>query len=882
MADWLSTLLVLCAGLPLAAAAVTALLGPRWLRQYAHVPVVIAIGASLAVSVMLAIEVVRMQNAGASPGAPMTAAASGEESTASFERVYTLWTWANVPADPQSAGSADTNADSASGVSPNSASPAGFHVSISLRADALTAVMLVIVTAVSLLVAIYSIGYMHGDRGYSRFFATIGLFVFSMILLVTASNFVILFVAWEGVGLCSYLLIGFWYQKPEAAAAGKKAFLVNRVGDFGLLLAVFLIWTNYGTTQFHSSDRALAAFPHVTASGQTPSSATPNGVSQPDLKSIDGTSRDADAPVVLGLFDSRRVAAGDYRTGGVGLAICLLLMLSACGKSAQFPLHVWLPDAMEGPTPVSALIHAATMVTAGVYLVARCTPLFLVSPDAQLVVAAIGGFTALLAALIAMTQYDLKRVLAYSTISQLGYMFLALGSGTLAGITAGMFHLVTHAFFKALLFLGAGSVMHATGGIIDMRRLGGLRRALPVAHWTFLIGCLALAGVPPLAGFWSKDAILGAVEERAHAVGGEETHVALAMTTNADGARAEGVIAVAPPSALAASGMATEWFHLTPEQVARAYWWLFGGALFTALLTGFYTFRAYFMTFCGPMRTPMVGHSPHDDDGGHAAHPAADEHSAHDAASHSHEPAVMYAPLILLAVGAVVAGLLLDQSAFGGPHLLAEFLGRAPSLAVGAAGGHVGLEFDPLLAGLSALVALAAIGAAAYLYLGDPRDIQRLTSLLRFDWLDRVADRQWVAELRRRPWVVRLEAGANRVGLGWLAAILGTVFLLVVLLVTTPLMLLPLVSPYRLSFHKFYFDEIHSALIVWPLRGIAAVCGWLDRWLVDGTVNTVGRVPPAVGSVLRRLQTGLAPLYALSMLIGTLLLVIVWLLVPRA
>jgi NADH:ubiquinone oxidoreductase subunit 5 (subunit L)/multisubunit Na+/H+ antiporter MnhA subunit len=353
------------------------------------------------------------------------------------------------------------------------------------------------------------------------------------------------------------------------------------------------------------------------------------------------------------------------------------------------------------------------------------------------------------------------------------------------------------------------------------------------------------------------------------------------MVKNADGAREDGEIGVVFRSAKPASGVVSEWFHLTPEQVARVYWWLFGGALFTALLTGFYTFRAYFMTFCGPMRTPVVGHSPHDDDEGHAARAATDEHSENNTASHSHEPTVMYAPLILLAVGAVVAGLLLDQSAFGGPHLLAEFLARSPSLSFGAAGGHVGLEFDLLLAGLSALVALAAIGAAAYLYLGDPRDIQRLTSVLRFDWLDRVADRQWVAELRRRPWVIGLEAGANRVGLGWLAAIVGNVFLLVVLLVTTPLMLLPLVSPYRLSLSKFYFDEIYAALIVWPLRGIAAVCGWLDRWLVDGTVNTVGRVPPAVGSVLRRLQTGLAPLYALAMLMGTLLLVVVWLLVPR-
>ena len=351
-----------------------------------------------------------------------------------------------------------------------------FHIDVVLRADPLTAVMLATVTFISLLVAVYSIGYMHGDPGYWRFFTYIGLFVFSMTMLVSVSNFVMLYVFWEAVGLCSYLLIGFWFQKPEAAAAGLKAFLVNRVGDFGFALGIFLLWTTYGTLDFHDP----------LAGGTGP-------------------------PGILGQTMLRDPSL--YVGGGVATAICLLLLLGACGKSAQFPLHVWLPDAMEGPTPVSALIHAATMVTAGVYMVARCTPLFAASADARHVVAAIGGFTALLAALIAVSQTDLKRILAYSTISQLGYMFLALGAGTLAGISAGMFHLVTHAFFKALLFLGAGSVMHAMGGVIDIRQLGGLRRRLPTTHWTFLFGCLALAGIFPFAGFWSKDAILAAVRQ---------------------------------------------------------------------------------------------------------------------------------------------------------------------------------------------------------------------------------------------------------------------------------------------------------------------------------------------------------------------------------
>jgi len=413
-------------------------------------------------------------------------------------------------------------------------------VAIALRADPLSAVMLVTVTLVSLVVAIYSVGYMHGDPGYWRFFTYIGLFVFSMTMLVSASNFVLLYVFWEAVGLCSYLLIGFWYHKPEAAAAGKKAFLVNRVGDFGFALGVFLIWTTYGTLDFHDT---------AATRGAQPPSAVQSHPTQP------GAAVPQVSPGVLGQW--RLAEPGHFVGGSVGTAICLLLLLGACGKSAQLPLHVWLPDAMEGPTPVSALIHAATMVTAGVYMVARCAPLFAASPDAQQAVAAIGGLTALVAAVIAFTQNDLKRILAYSTISQLGYMFLGMGAGTASGSVAGMFHLVTHAFFKSLLFLGAGSVMHAMGGVIDIRRVGGLRRRMPVTCWSFLIGCLALAGVVPLAGFWSKDAILAAVRERASA------------------------------------GDASAFY--------QGLYWL---ALATAAMTAFYAFRAFFLVFFGPEKVP--------------------------------------------------------------------------------------------------------------------------------------------------------------------------------------------------------------------------------------------------------------------------------------
>ncbi|MCH8837018.1 MAG: NADH-quinone oxidoreductase subunit L, partial [Candidatus Marinimicrobia bacterium] len=367
----------------------------------------------------------------------------------------------------------------------------GLEIRIGLMLDPLTAIMLAMVTFVSMLVAIYAAGYMRGDRGYWRFFSYIGLFVFSMTMLVSVSNFVLLYVFWEAVGLCSYLLIGFWYEKPAAAAAGKKAFLVNRVGDFGFALGLFLIWTTYGTLNFHDTKGADGTVTSAGVLGQTM-------LAQPERYHVEYHEADSQ--------DSTRSEKGSK----VLLAICLLLMLGACGKSAQFPLHVWLPDAMEGPSPVSALIHAATMVTAGVYMVARCMPLFLASEFALEVVAVVGALTALLAALIALTQTDLKRVLAYSTISQLGFMFLSLGTGSLLGVTAAMFHLFTHAFFKSLLFLGAGSVIHGLGGEQDMRKMGGLKKAMPGTHLTMLVGVLAIAGIPGLSGFFSKDEILWA------------------------------------------------------------------------------------------------------------------------------------------------------------------------------------------------------------------------------------------------------------------------------------------------------------------------------------------------------------------------------------
>src|SRR3954471_20834896 len=344
--------------------------------------------------------------------------------------------------------------------------PAGaFEVFFNLAVDNLTAVVLIVVTTIGMLVHVYSIGYMAHDPGRWRFFAYLNLFMFSMLLLVLADNFVLLFAAWELVGLSSYLLIGFWYSRRSAALAAKKAFLVNRVGDFGFALGIAAVWTTVGTLNFTTTEAGPGAFQLLPQALET----------------------------------------GAIQTWQM-TGIALLLFCGAVGKSAQFPLHVWLPDAMEGPTPVSALIHAATMVNAGVYFIARASGIFALVPGAMVVVAAIGIFTAILAASIAFTQTDIKRVLAYSTLSQLGYMFAALGVGAW---TAAIFHLMTHGFFKGLLFLDSGSVIHAVHDEQDMRRMGALWRRIPITYWTMLIGSLAIAGIPPLAGFFSKDEILG-------------------------------------------------------------------------------------------------------------------------------------------------------------------------------------------------------------------------------------------------------------------------------------------------------------------------------------------------------------------------------------
>jgi NADH-quinone oxidoreductase subunit L len=441
--------------LPLAAFLVTLILGKWFIKDKAHWIPILAMAASFGLSVAAFVQI------------------RGAE----HPFIQEFWRWIPV---------------------------AKFQVPIGIQVDQLSAIMMLVVTGVGLLIFIYSKGYMHLDPGYYRFFAYLSLFAFSMLTLVLANNFLLLYFGWEAVGLCSYYLIGFYYHKPSAAAAGKKAFLTNRVGDFGFGLAVMLIFVTFGTLQYTEVFKAIE-----------------EGVGSP----------------------------------GVMIAIALLLMMGAMGKSAQFPLHVWLPDAMEGPTPVSALIHAATMVTAGVYLVARSSVIFASAETAMMVVGIIGTFTAIFAATIGIAQNDIKKVMAYSTVSQLGFMFMALGVGAWV---AAIFHLAMHAFFKALLFLGSGSVIHALSGEQDMRKMGGLRKKIPYTYWTLMAGALALSGIFPLAGFWSKDEILGM-----NFKGGEY------------------VI------------------------------WAVG--LITAFITAFYTFRLMFMTFHGESRVdPEVAKHVHE------------------------------------------------------------------------------------------------------------------------------------------------------------------------------------------------------------------------------------------------------------------------------
>ncbi|HOE83142.1 MAG TPA: NADH-quinone oxidoreductase subunit L [Myxococcota bacterium] len=566
-------------------------------------------------------------------------------------------------------------------------------VDFALWLDPLSIVMTLVVTGIGSLIHLYSVGYMHDDPSYARYFSHLNLFLFSMLLLVLGRSLLLLFVGWEGVGLCSYLLIGFWFDDMDKAIAGKKAFIVNRIGDFGFLIAMFFLIFALGGSLDIPSLRAMVADP-------------------------------------TSIFHSNTAMV---------TAVTLLLFLGATGKSAQIPLYIWLPDAMAGPTPVSALIHAATMVTAGVYMIARLNFLYVLSPVSMAVVATVGALTAIFAASIGLVQNDIKKVLAYSTVSQLGYMVLAVGVGAFG---AGIFHLMTHAFFKACLFLGAGSVIHAMAGEQDIQKMGGLRKKMPITHITFLISTMAIAGVPLLSGFFSKDEILFS---------------ALALQHS--------------------SGTVAPWLNKL---------W-FGLAIGAALMTAIYMFRLYFLTFSGELRSPDA---------------------------HPHEsPASMTIPLIVLAIGAALAGYL--GLPIPGKNLLHNWL--APVFADGASainstGSHT-LEYA--LMGVSTVVALAGIGLAWALYRG--------------------------------PWQhVPAKLQESLAGL------------------------------YKTLVNKYYVDEAYNAVVVKPLIGGSKLLHrWVDAGLIDGiAVNGPAKALAYVGRTARRLATGDVQTYAAIFAIGIVLLVL--------
>jgi NADH-quinone oxidoreductase subunit L len=671
--------------LPLVGAVIAGFFGARFLKQQSHWPIWIGVGLSALLSLSLLLAIAERQ---AHP--QLT---NGEYHPApSDNAISKKWfTWILAGGDSSvyhtygNEGQAVAKADGTAHPLPPFIVEAGAWI------DQLTVVMLAVVTGIGLLITIFAAGYMKGETGYFRFFAYLGLFIFAMVCLVIANNFVLLYLGWEGVGLCSYLLIGYYYEKPAAREAAKKAFLVNRIGDFGFALGIMLIYLAFGTVSFFG-----------------------NGAG-----TFTGALELATVTSHMSHFQSQAMNW-----------IPFLLMLGAFGKSAQFPLYVWLPDAMEGPTPVSALIHAATMVTAGVYMIVRCGTLFVGNAPAMTTVAIVGAFTAIFAATIALRQFDLKKVFAYSTISQLGFMFV--GVGALAPV-AGIFHLITHAFFKALLFLSSGVVMHAMAGELDMRKFSGLKKVLPKTRWLMLIGCLALSGCPFVSGFFSKDEIVGAA-----------------------------------------------WAHSK----------LLGGVmLFTAFLTAYYTFRLYFRVFEGPEilpAAPAPGHAHGSDshDAAGASHSAVETHTApssgvdtgqthhadaHDHGHHDHEPAILIMPLIALAIGALLAGYLNWPG-----EQLGHFLHNSPSISLSqeVANKVYGepnvnqISFGSreteergtnYLMIVSGLIALSGIGLAYQMHLKDraasdklARQFSGITRLLEGKfWVDEVYQDAIVEPIRR-------------------------------------------------------------------------------------------------------------------------------------
>ncbi len=650
-----------------------------------------------------------------------------------------------------------------------------FSIDLAFRLDPLSAVMILVVTGIGSLIHIYSTDYMHEetDSEYARYFSHLNLFVFFMLVLVLGANVLVMFVGWEGVGLCSYLLIGYYYQRKSAADAAKKAFVVNRIGDYAFVLGTLLMVVTLGTV-----DNSMTL----------------------DFKQIAANVNAMNPELTFGTLS----------------IITLLLFIGATGKSAQIPLYVWLPDAMEGPTPVSALIHAATMVTAGVYMIGRNAVLFEHAPLTLNIVAVIGTATALFAGAIGLVQNDIKRVLAYSTVSQLGYMFLAMGVGAFG---AGIFHLYTHAFFKALLFLGSGAVIHALHGEQDVRSMGGLKKYLPITYWTFVIGALAISGIPPLAGFFSKDEILF-------------------------------------------------------ETFSRGYEWLWVVGVITSLLTATYMWRLVHLTFHGPVRfAPVAGDQ--STVSSHAPHPSHHPHPSHPPHLHDAPPAMAIA-LVVLALGSVVAGFIGVPHALGGHNELGRFL--EPSFEASTT-NLSSLTLGDCAPGTTAAPP-AEPGSLASLTVGDcapGSDVARASQQPPV-----AAGLQTGREQPEHTEAApedheKITLERNLMGVSVLVALLG-IGLATWIWLTRPDVAdraaATFPALYRLVLNKYYVDEAYDATVVQPIKIVSEEALWrgVDARVVDGAVNGAGQVVGGMSAVLRLLQNGSVKAYAASTFLGVVVI----------
>jgi NADH-quinone oxidoreductase subunit L len=754
--------------LPLAGAAINGIFG-RWFRFSEKLVGGIAVG-TVALAFLISLSAVYSYGFGSEQQWPNP-----------YVTTQTAFTWIPGGAVAQTLGYSQQTPEPIKGQPNTNQNSTGslLNIAWSYQLDPLSAIFMLVVTGVGLCIFVFATGYMHGETGFYRFFAYMGLFMFSMLVLVMGSNFVMMFVGWEGVGLCSYLLIGYYFNKDEAANASRKAFITNRVGDFGFILAIFGIIATFGTAQYTDVISKAAGYP---------------------VESLG--------------------------TWGLMSWIALGLMIGACGKSAQFPLHVWLPDAMAGPTPVSALIHAATMVTAGLYMLTRTNVIFQHSQTMMLVVALVGAFTAIFAATIGITQNDIKKVLAYSTVSQLGFMFLACGVGA---FIIGIFHVMTHAFFKALMFLGSGSVIHGMHHEQDMRKMGGLKKYMPITYMTFLAGWLAICGIIPFSGFWSKDEIL--------------------------------------------------WNAASTTQIPLGWLvWLVG--TIAATCTAFYMTRLVAMTFWGKER--FAGHEHGKKHEGHAQKK---EHGTHDHHAHTpHEsPKSMWVPLVVLAILATIGGFIGISTAFtGGKHVggrmnivnWMEPIIWNPT--TGSFGSHSREFRDDLTTESHEPAAATEATHGESFNLAHAVDSK----------LGNETATEWVFI------IISLVVAGIGIALGFLFYVKSPNLADIWATRLRPLYLASYNKYWIDEFYGlavtrrtmdlargvFTFDsEVVDGLVngsAWTTRLMSKITGITDKYFVDGLVNTVANfVVRLMSPIVRAAQTGFTQNYALVMVIGLLVAV---------